>query len=185
MFRLLHKVYIGMRWLAVLGLAVLVYGHRSFFNPLVDLVDALRVREGLEQQKSGELSGTVTRVLSGDIFQVRDERGRIYTIRLTGVEAPEFQLTSPAARSRANASRAQLSQLVLSREVRIELTHTNDSRHALGLVYLGGTNVNVMAVENGIVRAKPENMHGLPLKDRYALIQAERRARDRNLVADE
>jgi Tfp pilus assembly pilus retraction ATPase PilT len=43
--------------------------------------------------------------------------------------------------------------------------------------YVGTNNINVQAVETGIVQAKRENMRGLPLKDRYALIQAERKAR--------
>jgi endonuclease YncB( thermonuclease family) len=177
MFRLLHKVYLGFCWLAVIAVAGLMYYHRSVCYPLVDLVDALRVREGLEQQKSGEMSGKVARVLSGDMFILRDERGRACTIRLTGVEAPSYELNNRAAQLRALASKTNLSRLVLSNNVRVELTCTNDSRCALGIVYVGTNNINVQAVETGIVQAKRENMRGLPLKDRYALIQAKRRAR--------
>jgi endonuclease YncB( thermonuclease family) len=143
----------------------------------VDLADALRVREGLEQQKSGEVSGKVTRVLSGDMFILKDERGRICKIRLTGVEAPNYELNNREAQWRAIASKTSLSQLVLSNDVRVELTYTNDSRCALGIVYVGTNNLNVNAVETGIVQVKRENLRGLPLKDRYALIQAERKAR--------
>jgi endonuclease YncB( thermonuclease family) len=150
--------------------------HRSLFYPLADLIEALRVHEGLEQQKSGEMSGKVTRVLSGDMIIVRDEHGRSRTIRLTGVEAPTYELNNRSAQLQAVVSKTNLSQLILSKDVRVELTCTNDSR-ALGIVYVGTTNINVKAVENGIVQAKRENMRGLPLKDRYALIQAERKAR--------
>ena len=164
-------------WLAVIAFAGVMYHHRSLFYPLVDLADALRVREGLEQQKSGEMSGKVAEVLSGDMFILRDERGRRYTIRFTGVEAPNYELSSREAQLRALASRANLSRLILSNDVRVELTCTNDSRCALGIVYVGTNNINVKAVETGIVQAKRENMYGLPLKDRYALIQAGRKAR--------
>ena len=50
MFRKLHKFCVGFCWLAMIAFAVMMYHHRSLFYPLVDLVDALRVREGLEQQ---------------------------------------------------------------------------------------------------------------------------------------
>src|ERR1051326_3703767 len=180
MFRFLHKIYVSLGWLALAAVGgVLVY-HRAMFYPLVDLVYALRTpAEGLEQHKCGGFSGPVTRVLSGDVSNVRGDRGQVYTIRLTGVEAPGFQLHNRAAEARAMASKTNLSERVLNREVRVELTYTNDSRHALGLVYLGPTNVNALAIETGIVQARPENMNGLPLKDRFALIQARRRAQER------
>src|SRR5881394_3918744 len=97
MFRLLHKIYIGFCWLAVLAVVAVLIHHHALFYPLVDLVDALQVREGLEQQKSGEISGTVARVLSGDTFILREERGQTQTIRLTGVEAPGYDLNNPVA----------------------------------------------------------------------------------------
>jgi endonuclease YncB( thermonuclease family) len=173
---MLHKGYIGLCWLVVVAFAGVVYYHRSVFYPVVDLADALRVREGLEQQKSGEMSGTVAHVLSGDMFVLRDERGQPHTIRLTGVEAPRYELDDPAAQLRAVACKTNLSRLILSNDVRVEVTYTNDPRCALGIVYVGTNNINVKAVETGIAQAKRENMRGLPLKDRYALIQAERRA---------
>ena len=108
---------------------------------------------------------------------LRDERGRSCTIRLTGVEAPSYERNNRAAQSQAVASKTSLSRLILSKDVRVELTYTNDSSGALGIVYLGTNNINVKAVETGIVQAKRENMRGLPLKDRYALIQAARKAR--------
>ena len=177
MFRQLHKICIVFCWLAAVGFAGVLYQHRSLFYPLVDLVDALWVRDGLEQQKSGDISGRVASVLSGDMFILKDERGRRYTIRLTGVEAPEYELQNREAQVRALASRASLSRLVVSNDVRVELTYTNDPRCALGMVYVGTNNINVAVVEAGSVQAKRENMRGLPLKDRYALIQAGRKAR--------
>lgn len=181
MFRFLHKVYVGLGWLALAAVGAVVVYHRAKFNPLVDLVYALRTpEEGVEQHKCGEWQGTVTRVLSGDMMNVRDDQGRVYTLRLTGVEAPPFQLHHPAAEARAVSSRTNLSARILNRDVRVELTYTNDSRHALAIVYLGATNLNALVVETGIARARPEAMNGLPLKDRFALIQARRRARERS-----
>ena len=176
MFRQLHRICVGFCWLAIIAVAGALYYHRSLFYPLVDLVEALRVRDGLEQQKSGEVSGKVTRVLSGDMLILRDDGGRPHTIRLTGVEAPVYEPNNPAAQSLAVTSRSNLSRLVLSNQVRVELTHTSDAG-ALGIVHAGTNNINVQAVEAGIVKAKHENMNGLPLQDRYALIRAGRKAR--------
>ena len=93
------------------------------------------------------------------------------------MEAPGYDLNNREAQLRAVASKTNLSRLVLSNDVRVELTYTNDTGSALGIVYVGTNNINVKAVETRIVQAKRENMRGLPLKDRYALIQAERKAR--------
>lgn len=177
MFRRLHKLYVLFCWLVVVGLAGILYQHRSLFYPLVDLVDAFRAREGLEQKKTGELTGKVTRVLNGDMFVLRDEHNRTYTVRLTGVDAPDYPGTNRSELHSALESRTNLCRLILSQQVRVELTYTNESRGALGLVYLGDTNINALAVETGIARAAREQMNGLPLKDRYALIRAERKAR--------
>ena len=182
MFRLLHKVYVLFCWLVVLGAAAVLYLNRSLFYPVADLVDALRVREGLEQKKTGELSGRVTRVLDGDMFVLKDEHGQSYTIRLTGVNAPDYQETNRAERLRAGQSKINLSRLILSNEVRVEITYTNETRGALGIAYLGNTNINLRAVETGNARAKREYMNGLPLKDRYALIHADRKAQERKAV---
>ncbi len=179
MFRLLHKIYVLFCWLVVLAVVGALYQNRSLFYPLVDLVDALRIREGFEQKKTGELSGKVTRVLSGDILAVKVERGQTYTIRLTGVEAPHYAGANRAEQLRAGESKTNLSHLVLSKEVRVELTYTNQSRGAWGIVYQGNTNINLLAVETGIVRANRDSMNGLPLRFRYELIQADRRARER------
>ena len=176
MFQTLHKIYVAIGWAIVLGVVALLIQHRAVFYPLVDLVDALRPRDGPEQKPSGELSGQVTRVLSGDMFDVKGDDGYFHRIRLTAVAAPEYQLTDRAEMRRAEQSQTNLGHLILSKRVLVKLTFTNESHGGLGILYVGTTNINVVAVESGIVRLKRDQMNGLPLKDRYALIQADRRA---------
>jgi len=180
MFHTLHKIYLGICWLVVLGLAGWLYLNRAIFNPLVDLVDALTVRDGFQQERLGELSGKVTRVLDGGTFQLRSTQGQTYMIKLTGVEAPTFQKGNRAELLRAGESRTNLIRLVLSNEVRVELTYTNESRGALGIVYVKNTNANAVLAQSGSVHIRRDYMNGLPLKDRYALIQADRKAKERN-----
>lgn len=178
MFRTLHRIYVGLLWGIALGAAAVLYQQRSVFYPLVDLVDALRPADGLKQERCGELSGQVARVLSGDLLELKDDRGNFHRIRLTGVAAPEYQMNDRTAMRRAERSRFGLSHLILSSRVRVELTFTNESGGGMGIVHAGATNINALAVESGIVRVKRDQMNGLPLKDRYALIQAGRKARE-------
>jgi endonuclease YncB( thermonuclease family) len=178
MFQTLHKLYIGILWAIALGALALLYQQRAVFYPLVDLVDALRPGEGLKQKRSGELSGQVARVLSGDMIEVKDDHGNFHRIRLTGVAAPEYQMTDRAAMRRAERSRSDLSHLILSSHVRVELTFTNESSGGKGIVHAGTTNINVLAVESGIVSVKRDQMNGLPLKDRYALVHAGRKVQE-------
>jgi len=185
MFRTLHKLYIGTGWAIALVAAAVLYQQRALFDPLVDLAGALRVHEGQEQKARGELPGRVTRVLSGDTVQLKNDYGETYRIGLAGVAAPEFQMANRAERLRAGQSKTNLSHLILSNRVRVELTFTSESRAALGIVYAGHTNINVVAVESGIVQARRDRMNGLPLKDRYALIRAERKALERGKPNDE
>jgi endonuclease YncB( thermonuclease family) len=178
MFQTLHKIYLGMLWAIALGAAALLYQQRAIFYPLIDLVDALRPCDGLEQKPSGDLTGEVSLVLSGDMIELKDDRGNFHRIRLTGVAAPEYRLTDREEMRRAERSRSGLSHLILSRRVQVELTFTNESGGGLGILRAGATNINALAVESGIVRMKRDQMNGLPLKDRYALIQADRKARE-------
>ncbi|HKS36247.1 MAG TPA: hypothetical protein VJW76_03590, partial [Verrucomicrobiae bacterium] len=65
-----------MLWVLLAGLGIYVYQQRAIFSPLVDLVDAMLIRDGFEQKISGEMTGQVVKVFDGDTFQVRDEAGR-------------------------------------------------------------------------------------------------------------
>jgi endonuclease YncB( thermonuclease family) len=112
------------------------------------------------------------------MIEVKDDHGNFHRIRLTGVAAPEYQMTDRAAMRRAERSRSDLSHLILSSHVRVELTFTNESSGGKGIVHAGTTNINVLAVESGIVSVKRDQMNGLPLKDRYALVHAGRKVQE-------
>src|SRR2546421_2599040 len=173
MFHTLHRIEVLIFWGLLLFLAVQVYRKRAVFYPLVDLVDAIRIKDGFEQRKVGEVTGQVVRVLDGDTFQIKDEAGRTCNIRLTGLDAPDIRRTNEAALLLARESKTNLSRLILSNRVRVEITYSNRPREALGIVYLGDTNVNASMVASGLATAKRDFMNGLPLKERYALIRAE------------
>jgi len=180
MFRALRKLVLVIGWLMAGAVGVLLYQHRATFYPLVDLVDALSIREGFEQKVSGRISGQVVKVLDGDTFQIKDDEGRRFNIRLTGVDAPDFQRTNKAELRLAGESKTNLSRLILSNRVRIDVTYSNESYGVLGIAHLGETNINAVAVASDIAKLKREYMNGLPLKDRYMLIRAGRKAKELN-----
>lgn len=178
MFRTLHKIVVVMLWVLLAGLGIYVYQQRAVFSPLVDLVDAMLIRDGFEQKIKGEITGQVVKVVDGDTFQVRDDEGRTLNVRLTGLDAPDVQRTNKAELLLAGESKTNLTRLILSQPVRVQITYSNDTQGALGIAYLGETNVNATMVASGMARLKREYMNGLPLKSRYALLRADRRSRE-------
>jgi endonuclease YncB( thermonuclease family) len=68
---------------------------------------------------------------------------------------------------------------------RVTVTYSSDPGAVLGLAYVGDTNLNVAIVRAGWAEARRDFMRGLPLKDRYALIRAERSAKADRAVDEE
>jgi endonuclease YncB( thermonuclease family) len=185
MFFVLRKIVIACGCGVLIGLALLLYQHRSRLTPALDLVRSLRLPHGLEQQPSGAITGRVLQVFSGDSFQLRDDQGRVANVRLTGLAAPDLRSTDPTERLLAAQSRTNLSDLVRSNSVRVMVTYSNEAGAVLGLAYQGETNLNVAMVRAGWAVARRDFMRGLPLKDRYALIRAERSAKADRAANDE
>src|SRR4249920_1485903 len=131
MFHTLHRIMLVAMWALVLCVGMVLYQKRAVFWPAVGAVQALSIREGFEQHAVGELNGTVTKVLDGDTFRLKSVDGQICTIRLTGLDAPDFRPTNKAALLLAGQSRTNLSRLILSNDVRVEITYSNRPHEAL------------------------------------------------------
>lgn len=175
MFFILRKIL----RLFVLGLMVcgawFVYEHRAVFNPLADLWEAYHINSGVEQARTGEMSGQVVKVSHGDSFEIKGTDGRRYFIRLTGVTAPEKR-KKDSPESPAGRSREFLQQLLGTNQVRVEFTFTQPPNNIMGFVHLKETNVNLAVLESGWVRADKKLMNGLDLRCRYAFLRAARKA---------
>lgn len=183
MFHFLHKCYRAGLWVLAAGFAFWIYQNRLAFTPVVDAVDAARPDEGFSQAQLGVVTGQVVRVLDGDTIRLQVVGGGPLTVRLTGLDAPDIQQTNRAELRRAIESRTNLSQLVLSNLVRVEITYSNMPGNALGIVYLGETNVNAALIASGWAHLRRGLLNGLPFGAQYTLLRADRRAAERKALA--
>jgi endonuclease YncB( thermonuclease family) len=182
MFRTLRKIVTVGMWAFAVGVGLWVYQCRSVFEPLGDWVDVMVNRKSVPQVFQEQISGTVTKVVDGGTFQLRDEQGRLHAIRLVGVDAPVFTGgLSRRADLLAARSRTNLSSLVLSNQVVADLTHATPQRAGVGVVRSNGTNINEMVARTGWGKVKRDHIRSLPVADQVRLIQSEREAREAGL----
>ncbi|MCB1126394.1 MAG: thermonuclease family protein [Verrucomicrobiae bacterium] len=175
LFHKLHYAAVTLTWLAAAGVAFLGWQYRQSFTPAVDWARAIAITKGFKQEISGELRGTADRILDETSFRLKTTNGALATVRLTGIQARS--LSSATTREQADqavAARRLLGELVLSNEVRVEISHVQQPGAVLGLAWVGETNVNLALVRKGVARANTEFMRGLPLDFRYALLRTDR-----------
>jgi micrococcal nuclease len=86
------------------------------------------------------MTGSVTRVLSGDTLVVSDGKGEL-EIRLADIGAPQgSEYYTPA-------SRMLLSNMVSGKTVRVVITGRDGANRAFGRVFVGPLNVNLALVQ--------------------------------------
>ena len=186
MHSLFHRIRKSLFYLSLAALAgalVFLVVNRHLFHPVVDLYEAFRIKEGFQQELQGDVQGKVVKVLEGDTFEMRDRGGKTYRVRLTGLDAPDYQYHSPSALARAKQAKTNLMDLVLSNDIRVAITYSTAPYSVIGLAYDGETNLNARAIELGIGEARRDYMNGLPLKARWELLSAERKAAGHVLAA--
>jgi endonuclease YncB( thermonuclease family) len=177
MFFTLHRVVRILGLVVLAAVAFLAWQRPALFDPAVDLVAALRSGNTIQGTVLTSITGQVVRVFDGTGFQLRDEQRRSFNVRLAGLDAPSLTSRNRQERERASISRSNLCELVLSNQVRLEVTLTNAARTALATAYLGRTNVNAALLESGHFTLRPDYMVGLPLRTRYTLVRADRQGR--------
>ena len=169
--RFIQLIFLG---LMVCG-GFYIYERRHWFDPLVDLVEAWRIKEGVQQQVAGELIGTPKKVIDGESFTLNAEPKGTWYVKLTGIDAP--QPAKPGVRSDPEVaeSRKRLEDLLGTNQVRVVVTYMQPTHRAMGLVYVGETNVNQLLVREGKVQVDRKLLNGLKLREKYELIRAEPR----------
>lgn len=182
MFHFLHRVYVLAWTVLIVGGLAWIYPKLGVSEPLQDWVAVWRNNSDVAVKPVGEVSGTVVKVIDGASFTLRGVDTQLYSIALFGVTAPLFTPNS-AEGELAKKSKAHLSDLVLSNEVRVTLTWIDPQRRGVGVVHAGVTNINAAMVESGLVQFKRKLIKGLALRDQYALIRADRLAKEQKLAS--
>jgi endonuclease YncB( thermonuclease family) len=161
----------------VIALGFWIWQNRAMFEPVQDLVRAWRM--GNAPWSAVEQEMLITRVVDSENLMARDANGRLFNIRLAGIEAVTTGRRDADARDQANAAREFLASLVLSNNVQIEVALTNEARVWLGFVRVGDTNVNAACLAAGHATFRPDYLGSASMRSRWALLQAERRAQQR------
>ena len=123
--------------------------------------------------------GQVIQVTGADTFRVRNDAGTVFHFRVDGVDVPQPLDAQTRDQVRLwTQCRTNLSSLILSNQVRIEITATNLNRGGWGVVYVNGTNLNLKMVEGGTARINPNYLKTLSLKEQYAFLVAQKNAQE-------
>jgi len=189
MFKIIRRILQVLLLLAIGAFGYWLWLHPEVLKPAARLYreGEAKVKEVLnaeqEQKKIiGEVSGRVTRIYSGDAFQLTDSTG-VFNWRLSGILAPEMpaQRTSAAQRTAGDTSREFLASLIVSNTVRIAVLHTEGVQASDGIAYVGTNNVNLAMVAAGMARLNERLAHVLPLEIRRVIEKAELEARTAKL----
>lgn len=177
MFYALHRIYVVTWAVAVCAGLIWLYPRSGVSGPVGDWYAVWKNHGKTTVRPVGELSGSVIKVLDGTSFTLRADDRQLYNIALLGV-AVSGTRSAPGAEDPVLTAKGRLSELVLSNAVAITLTWLDPQRRGVGIVHCNGVNVNAEMVESGLVEFKREFIKGAPLLDQYALMRAERKARE-------
>ncbi|MDA1275628.1 MAG: thermonuclease family protein [Verrucomicrobia bacterium] len=179
MIHRLHKIAAVLLIGLPFALGWYLYQNREIFAPVNDFSDALQLWEGKFEKDRETVSGKIIDVGDNYTFGLKNDNGEIFRFRLTGIEAPSLQrLRMQNVSAILAKSREEMRELTLSNSVQVVLTYRDGNQTGLGVLYVGGTNVNALLVRRGLAQLKREFLRGLKLTELYALLRAERAARE-------
>ena len=187
MFWFLHYAVKAGIALALVGVGLVVYLNRHWFQPADEWAQTLRRAQTETLPILGQATGRVVRASSGDTLVVRLEQGGPIAWRIAGVLAPPSSKQPRSARALAfQASRDALARVSRSNEVSIAYTFVAPEGGGLGGVYLAGTNLAIPLLSEGMVIVHDASLKSLPVVQQVQLLAAEKEAREarRGLWAD-
>jgi micrococcal nuclease len=135
---------------------------------LVTLIAGLVAALGVAPASSATLKSwraRVTFVSDGDTFDVRDSAGRTYTVRMLGINTPEFHLKAGGAyfeECHGRQAYLKLKSLIDGKTVVLKAENFNStgtqSRKLRFVHLLNGTDVNAIMAKGGYAVAYPNNV---------------------------
>lgn len=168
--------------LILIAAGFMAYQNREIFNPAVDAYWAFSNKTEHPLRFEASVTGEVIKVLDGNWFHLKIPEGFVYAVRVTGMESPGLAITrDPKNPPLGNLSRTNLTELLLNKEVAVNVLEMNDRRYGQGFVYLNNTNVAQLVVSEGMARLNRQEILGLEFEEKFHLVQAERMAIERGL----
>lgn len=114
---------------------------------------------------------TVIAVKDGDTILAKDTDGKQWTVRLSGIDAPEL------AQAFGADSRNSLSDLVNQRKITVSTTKTDKYGRTVGSVRIGDQDINLEQVRRGLAWHYTAYQAEQSKADQAAYANAERQAR--------
>jgi endonuclease YncB( thermonuclease family) len=178
MFLLLHRLMKATVVALLLAGAWWLWSRREAARPLVDYYQVWEAAGYREPEPLPRLKGTVTRAVSDTSLYLRDDRGRVWAVGLTGFFGVDAATREPVLRRLAAESRTNLHALA-GQPVELAFTLTNANRTALGYLYVGTNQFGIAEqfVAAGRWKAATDGAKPLPLKEQVRLRAVERLAR--------
>jgi endonuclease YncB( thermonuclease family) len=117
------------------------------------------------------IEGKIKKVFDGDTFNIETKDGKVYLVRMLGVDAPEMNLNF------GEKSRKKLSDLILGKDATVIVRKMDSSKRYIGTVYCGGEDINLRQIESGMAWYFRQNGYEPTAGDRKLYEQAEHKSR--------
>ena len=117
------------------------------------------------------VEGKIKKVFDGETFNIETRDGKVYLIRMLGIDAPEIN------HDFGDKSQKKLSDLLLGKDATVIIRKRDSSDRYIGTVYSGGEDINLLQIETGMAWYFQQNGYEPMAGDRKIYEQAERKAR--------
>lgn len=121
------------------------------------------------------MSGRVLRVDSGNTVTIVDSNNIQHTVRLQDIQAPE--LAHPSGRK----SQRSLQDMLGGRHVTIEYDPKTGFAAPTGRVYVGGEDINLKQIEQGMAKFRPSGMDDAETERRYTAAEEQAKSEQRGV----
>jgi micrococcal nuclease len=118
------------------------------------------------------VQGKVKKVFDGDTISIEAADGKVYQVRMLGVDAPDKSVEW------GRKSHRRLNGLLLGKEATVIIRKMDSSARYIGTVYSGGEDINLKQIEAGMARYFSRNGYEPMRSDREPYTRAELKARN-------
>lgn len=99
--------------------------------------------------QAATLAGRVLNIISGDRLELLATNQRSYTVNLRGIKTPPINTTA------GRIAQKHLAMLVAGKAVTVEYSSVNRRAVVIGTVRLGGSDINLRQVTDGMAKVLP------------------------------